>query len=223
MAPGGMVYHVLNRSAGKSTFLSRDKDYLAFENLIIEAHALHPVRIFSYCLMATHWHFAVLPEEDGDLTAFFRWLTHTHAMRWRVSHNTVGYGHLYQGRFKSFPVQQDDHFLNLCRYVERNALTAGIVRRAEEWRWGSLWAREHGTVELRAILSPWPVDRPADWTRHVNEVITAKDIERLRVCVERGRPFGADNWVRKTASRLRLEHTMRREGRPQTKKDEVTK
>ena len=63
------------------------------------------------------------------------------AMRWHVAHNTVGRGHLYQGRFKSFPVAEDGHFLTVCRYVERNALTANVVRRAEDWRWGSLWAR----------------------------------------------------------------------------------
>ena len=213
-APGGMVYHVLNRSAGRIKFLNRDKDFQAFENLLIEAHTRHPVQIYAYCLMGTHWHLVVLPKEDGDLTAFFRWLTHTHAMRWRVSHRTVGYGHLYQGRFKSFPVQQDGHFLNVCRYVERNALTAGLVRRAQQWRWGSLWARENGPDALKGILSPWPVDRPADWLAHVNEPITEKELKWLHDCVDRGQPFGSEVWTRRTVSRLQLEHTVRREGRP---------
>jgi putative transposase len=220
-APGGMVYHVLNRSAGKIKFLSRDKDFAAFENLIVEAHALHPVRIFAYCLMGTHWHFVVLPREDGDLTAFFRWLTHTHAMRWRVSHRTVGYGHLYQGRFKSFPVQQDEHFLDVCRYVERNALTAGLVRLAQQWRWSSLWAREHGSDALKQILSPWPVDHPRSWIEHVNEPITEKELQRLRASVDRGQPFGSEAWTRRTVGRLHLEHTVRREGRPAKEKEHV--
>ncbi len=78
------------------------------------------------------------------------------SMRWHVAHNTVGRGHLYQGRFKSFPVQEDEYFYALCRYVERNALTAQVVQRAEDWRWGSLWARRHGSEELKSILSGWP-------------------------------------------------------------------
>ena len=217
-APGGMVYHVLNRSAGKFRFLSRDKDFEALENLLIEAHARHPLHLYAYCLMGTHWHFVVLPKEDGDLTAFFRWLTHAHAMRWRVSHRTVGYGHLYQGRFKSFPVQEDGHFLDVCRYVERNALTAGLVQRAQDWRWGSLWAREHGSDALREILSAWPVDRPANWIRRVNQSIQDEELDRLRGCVNRGQPFGGETWTRKTAARLHLEHTLRREGRPSTEK-----
>jgi putative transposase len=152
-APGGLVYHVLNRAAGKIEFLKREKDFLAFENLLVEAHARHPLELFAYCLMGTHWHLIVRPKEDGDLTAFIRWLTHTHAMRWRVSHRTVGYGHLYQGRFKSFPVEQDEHFLTVCRYVERNALAAGLVKQADQWRWSSLWAKEQrGDTGTREVI-----------------------------------------------------------------------
>jgi putative transposase len=211
------VYHVLNRSAGKFKFLDREKDFQAFENLLVEAHSRHPIRIFAYCLMGTHWHFVVLPKEDGDLTAFFRWLTHTHAMRWRVSHRTVGYGHLYQGRFKSFPVQADGHFLDVCRYVERNALTAGLTQRAQDWRWGSLWARDNGPDALRSILSPWPMDRPANWLRRVNQPIEEEELVRLQACVNRGQPFGSDEWTQRTIKRLHLEHTVRSEGRPATK------
>ena len=76
-------------------------------------------------------------------------------MRWRVSHHTVGYGHLYQGRFKSFPIQRDDHFRTACRYVERNALTAGLVKRAENWRWSSLRVRMQGPEKPAATLSDW--------------------------------------------------------------------
>ena len=218
IAPGGMVYHVLNRTAGKFKFLRRPKDYDAFENLLIQAHAKHPLRILSYCFMPTHWHFVAYPEGDGDLTAFFRWLTHTHAMRWRVAHGTVGYGHLYQGRFKSFLVERDEYLLNVCRYVERNALTAGLVERAEQWRWNSLWAREHGSDALRAILSPWPMERPGDWVEHVNEPISAKELQRLQECVARGRPLGSEAWTRRVVAKLHLEHTIQPKGRPPVSK-----
>jgi putative transposase len=148
--------------------LSKDADLAAFDRVMIEAYQRHPVRILSYCVLSNHWHFVVWPEEDGRLTAFFRWLTHTHAMRWRVAHRTVGYGPLYQGRFKSFPVQSDAHLLTVARYVERNPLAAGLVPRAEEWRWGSLWTRMHGEDAVKRLLSPWPTERPEDWTERVN-------------------------------------------------------
>jgi putative transposase len=219
-APGGYVYHVLNRSAGKMKMLRTEKDYLAMERVMAEAQELHPIKILSYCLMPTHWHFVVYPQEDGQVTSFFRWLAHTHAMRWRVAHRTVGYGHLYQGRFKSFVIQRDEHLLSVLRYVERNALSAGLVERAEDWRWGSLWKRENeGANGAVKLLSDWPVDRPRDWVQQVNRAMTEKELERIRLSVRRDRPLGSEAWVAKTVKQLHLEHTVRAEGRPRIEKE----
>src|SRR5687768_5807496 len=121
VAPGGLAYHVLNRAAGRMTLFRKEADFQAFERIMIQAHQRFPLRLCAYCILSNHWHFVPWPQNDGDLSEFFRWLTLTHAMRWRVSHRTVGYGPLYQGRFKSFPMQADEAFLLVCRYVERNA------------------------------------------------------------------------------------------------------
>jgi putative transposase len=192
----------------------KDTDFGAFQRVMIEAHQRHPIRILSYCVLSNHWHFLVWPEQDGQVTDFFRWLAHTHAMRWRVSHRTVGYGPRYQGRFKSFPVQCDEHLLTVLRYIERNALAAGLVERAQLWCWGSLWARLYGDDAIKALLSPWPVECPVDWTDRVNAPLSATELERMRVSIARSRPYGADDWVDRKASELCLEHTLRPEGRP---------
>ena len=222
IAPGGLVYHVLNRAVARLPLFRKQADFEAFERVIQEAQARHPTRILAWCLMRNHWHFVLWPREDGELTAFVRWLAHTHAMRWHVAHGTVGGGHLYQGRFKSFPVQQDEHFLTICRYVERNACTAGVVRRAEDWRFSSLWVRKHGDDTMRALLSAWPVTRPADWVRRVNAAWTAKELERLRVSTTRGRPYGSPGWQEQVVGRLGLEYTVRREGRPSKRAERET-
>jgi putative transposase len=214
IAPGGLVYHVLNRAAGRLTLFRHDKDFAAFEKTMLQAHRRVPLRILSYCLMSNHWHFVVWPREDGELSAFFRWLANTHAMRWRVAHRTVGYGPLYQGRFKSFPVQTDEHLLTVLRYVERNARSADLVRRAEQWRHGSLWLRDHGEEPLRRMLCHWPIERPGDWTDWVNAPITQRELDRLELSERRGRPFGDEKWVQRTVQRLGLMHTIRTEGRP---------
>lgn len=216
-APGGLVYHVLNRSVGRMKLFRHEADFEAFERIIHEALQRHPVRILCYCVMANHWHFVVWPEDDGQVTAFFRWLAHTHAMRWRVSHHTVGYGHLYQGRFKSFPVEQDEHLLTLCRYVERNPVAAGMVKRAEDWRWSSLWVRLKGDAKQKSILSGWPVDRPRQWTEHVNRPLDETDRSAVKTSLERGRPLGSVAWTQAVAARLGLGHTIRDEGRPRKK------
>jgi putative transposase len=209
-----MVYHVLNRSVGRMKLFRTRQDFQAFHDVLIQAHERTPIRLLAWCIMGNHWHFVVWPRRDGELSEFFRWLAHTHAMRWRVAHHTVGDGHLYRGRFKSFIVQEDEHFLTVCRYVERNPLTAGMVRRAENWPWSSLAVRGRGPAEMRALLSDWPVDRPRNWAGLVNEPLTAKELERLELSEERNRPFGDDRWVMRTVGRLHLEHTIRPEGRP---------
>ena len=80
-APGGQVYHVLNRSVGKMRLFAQDADFEAFQRVLIETHRRHPIRILSSCILSNHWHFVVWPQTDGEVTDFFRWLAHTHAMR----------------------------------------------------------------------------------------------------------------------------------------------
>ena len=120
------------------------------------------------------------PARMASSPQFMRWLTVTHTQRWHAHHRTAGTGHLYQGRFKSFPVESDEHFLTVCRYVERNALRANLVERAEDWRWGSLGARRAKGDADRPALSPWPIDRPRDWTARVNRAFGPKEEEAVR-------------------------------------------
>jgi putative transposase len=208
-----MVFHVLNRSVGRRMLFRKDADYSAFENVVEETLRVRSMRFCAYCLMPNHWHFVVWPEQDGDLPAFMQQLTNTHVKRWKEHHREIGYGPLYQGRYKSFPVQTDDHFYQVVRYVERNSLRANLVTRAESWRWSSL-ARTECDDTAPAILSPWPLPRPADWLEIVSRPQSQAELEAMRRCVTRGCPLGDPNWVATTASRLGLESTLRQRGRP---------
>jgi putative transposase len=172
------------------------------------------MRILAFTLMPNHWHMLLWPKEDGDLSSFCRWMTHTHSMRWHAHYHTSGTGHIYQGRFKSFPIQADEHFYTVCRYVERNPLRAKLVQRAEHWRWSSLWRRLHGDDQPGRLLSAWPVPLPQTWVEHVHEPQTEAELEALRRSVQRGTPFGSAVWQRRTAARLDLDHTLRPPGRP---------
>ena len=143
------------------------------------------------------------------------WVGVTHVRRYHEHYHSRGGGHLYQGRFKSFPVAEDDYFLTLCRYVEANPLRAGLVERAEEWQWSGLWRRATRRSQRRRLaLSPWPLERPGNWTARVNGNLAERQLEALRECVDRGRPFGGEQWVAATAKRLGLEFTLRGAGRP---------
>jgi putative transposase len=214
IAPGGLVYHALNRAVARLPLFQKDGDYEAFERVLAEALQEHPTRLLAYCLMPNHWHFLLWPAQDGELTAFLRWLTNTHTMRWHAHYHTQGSGHLYQGRFKSFPIAADEHLYTVLRYVERNALRAGLVRRAERWRWSSLWRRLHPDGRPALALHPWPVPEPDNWVELVNQPQTEAELEAVRRAVARGCPFGTLAWQERTARRLGLEFTLRPRGRP---------
>jgi putative transposase len=221
-APGGLVYHVLNRAVARLPLFQKDGDFEAFERVLLVAMAKHPIRLLGYCLMPNHWHMVLWPRQDGELSAFVRWLTHTHSMRWHAHYHTSGTGHIYQGRFKSFPVETDAHFYTVLRYVERNALRAKLARRAENWRWSSLWQRHHPGGKVSAMLHAWPLPEPEDWAELVNAPQTTAELEAVRRAVSRGSPFGSEGWQRRIAKRLSLEYTLRARGRPKKKTGDST-
>jgi len=207
-----MIYHVLNRGNGRMRIFRKAGDFEAFERVLAEGLERYAVELLTYCVMPNHWHLVVRPNTDQSLGQWMRWVGVTHVRRHHEHYHSRGGGHLYQGRFKSFPVEEDDSFLALCRYVEANALRAGLVQRAEQWQWSGLWRRMHGSGELR--LSPWPVARPRNWVAWVNRDLNQEQMQGIRECVQRGRPLGSESWVRQTAARLGLEFTLRGPGRP---------
>ena len=172
------------------------------------------MRICAYALMPNHWHLVLWPAQDGELAAFMQQLTTKHVRRWQLHRRKVGCGHVYQGRYKSFPVEHEEYFYQLVRYVERNALRAGFVDRAEAWQWSSLWRRHSGTQDQKQVLGDWPVDYPQDWAELVNQPQTEREVDAIRRCVARGQPYGRPDWVCQTAKKLGLESSLRAPHRP---------
>ena len=211
-ATGGFVFHVLNRAVARDKIFRKPADYRAFESILQEAREWVPMRLLCYIVMPSHWHLVLWPRGDSDLSEYMRWLSVTHTKRWHSQHDTTGTGALYQGRFKSFPIEADDHLLTVCRYVERNALRANLVERAEEWRWSSLWHRVRGNTAV--TLDAWPVPVGSEWLSYVNRAETEAELKALHRSVVRGTPFGDERWQERTAQRLALESTLRVRGRP---------
>ncbi len=214
IALGGLAYHVMNRVAGRQDLVEDTADFEAFERVLTEARERDGMRICAYALMPNHFHLVLWPRKDGDLSRFMQWLAMTHTQRWHAHRHSVGHGHLYQSRFKSFPIQRDEHFLTVCRYVERNALQAKLAKRAEDWIWCSLACRVKKLEKTGSLLNNWPVDRPRGWRRTVNRPQHEQELERMRDCVRRGQPYGDEPWCRRTAAKLGLESTLRPVGRP---------
>ncbi len=211
----GLAYHVLNRRVMRLALFRKDNDYLAFERVLAESlERLDAPNLLAWCLMPNHWHLVVHAGKGTSLSTWMQWVTVTHTHRWHAHTHTAGEGPLYQGRFKSFPVQQDVHFLTVCRYVEANAREAKLVMRAEAWRWGSLWVRRNGGSVLKRWLQSWPVDRPRNWLAVVNRLMDDEALRPVRQSVSRGVPLGDEPWKARVANRLGLDITLRPRGRP---------
>jgi putative transposase len=211
----GFAYHILNRRVMRLPLFKKDGDYHAFERVLAESLARTGApELMAWCLMPNHWHLVVRATSQTDLSTWMQWVTVTHVHRWHAHTKTAGEGPLYQGRFRSFPVQEDYHFLRVCRYVEANALRATLVDRAEDWRWGSLQMRRGGESPLRQWLRPWPVNQPRNWLADVNRAMEDAALKQLRHSVKVGTPFGHETWSTRVARRLGLQSSLRPRGRP---------
>ena len=213
----GVIYHVLNRGNNRQPIFQKPADFEAFIRILHEGLQKYPVELFAFTLMTNHWHLVLRPAKDGQMGRFLRWVSATHTLRYHGHYHEHGYGHLYQSRFKSFPVQSDEHFYVVCRYVERNPLRASMVAAAEDWPYGSLYRWKQSTEPKPAILAPWPIPRLPNWIDRVNAALTDKELEIMRTCVNRGRPFGDEVWVDEVAEKHGLWYTLRPIGRPRKK------
>jgi len=205
---GGDCYHVLNRGNARGTVFHKDADYAAFLRLLQKAAERSPMRLLGYCLMPNHFHLLLWPLRDGDLSEYMKWLLTAHVRRYHRHYHSSG--HVWQGRFKGFPIEEDAHPLTVLRCVERNALRANLVERAELWPWCSLSPIAAG----RPSIDVGPVPRPIGWLDFVNQPQTDVELKRLRDCLRRGRPFGGETWTKRTAVALGLESSLRPRGRP---------
>lgn len=212
VSPDNCVHHVINRGNKREDVFREPADYEDFFCLLAEAMERVPMRILAVALMRNHFHLVLWPIEGVQLSAYMSWLMNAQIRRLQKRHGTIGSGHVYQGRYRNFLVQEDMHLYRVLRYVEANPLRAGVVERAEKYRWSSLSRR--WTPDGREYLSPWPIAKPEDWQRYVNEQIDWQELGSLRCSANRGTPFGDKTWVQSTVERFGLESTVNRQGRP---------
>ena len=205
-AVGGVCYHVLNRGNARGQVFHDDADYRGFLELLATAGRRVPVRLLGFCLMPNHFHLVLWPRAQGDLSRYLQWLLTAQVRRYHRRYRSSG--HVWQGRFKAFPIERDAHLLTVLRYVERNPLRAKLVRQAQHWPWSSCSAPRAG------FLHESPAPRPRNWVARVNASETPAELASLRQSVNRNTPFGAPAWVMRTAARLGLEASLRPRGRP---------
>ena len=190
IVPPHAVLHVINRGNDRRTLFHTAADYEEFLGLMRYANAHVPLRVIAYVLMPNHWHFIVWPEGGTQLSRHLHRLCAAHAARWRWRAARVGEGHVYQDRYHAFVIESERQYFNSIRYVEANPLRAGLVSRAVEWRWSSLFERQSRS---RHLLSEGPLPLPLDWPDIVDRAVAPSVLADLR---ERGRRTQRAAYVR---------------------------
>jgi putative transposase len=208
----GHVYHIINRGNDGKTVFRKDMDYIAFLELLGEAKGYYELKLFAYCLMPNHFHLVLMPLQAEDLSKGMQWLMTSHVRRYHRHYGSMG--HVWQGRYKSFLIQTDEHLLTVIHYVESNPLRAGLVQMAGKWRWSS--HLEFVGIRPRSLVDDPPIDLPKNWETFVNEPMATKDLEQIRQSVNRQAPYGDHTWQIERAKEFRLESTMRPRGRPRS-------
>lgn len=211
---GGIVYHVLNRAVGRLRIFETPADYHLFISLLREAVEMTGMRLLSFSVMPNHWHLELFPEQDGDMGVFMHWLTNAHTRRVHTITGSAGTGPLYQGRYKSFMIEDDVHLLTVLKYIERNPVRAGLAKRCEEWPWGSAWIREHGSPEQTKLLTDTPMSLPRDYRTWIDTPDKEDDLVLLRTSTNKGTPYGKRSWVEQMVETHDLSATVRGRGRP---------
>jgi putative transposase len=208
-------FHVLNRGNHRQTLFHGPDDYAQFVDLLAGAQKRFKVGLWGYCLMSNHWHLVVEVDDMDELSSWVHWICNRHVRLFHRDRRELGGGHIYQGRFKTFPIQDESYLYNVLRYVEANPVRARLVVRGRDWPWSSLSRaaiqRELLPVE-RPRLQPW--GRNEAWEAEVDQPIEATPLQTLRQSVVRGTPFGAADWVGQVVAEQGLETTVRPRGRP---------
>jgi len=193
----GYPHHVTQRGNRREQTFFEDGDYELYISLLSEAARKAEAEIWCYCLMPNHVHVIIVPSDEDGLRRTFadahrRYTGYINA-RMRVT------GHLWQGRFGSV-VMDEEHLAHAVRYVSMNPVRAGLVERAEDWKWSSVSAHLVGQdselVKVSAVL-----DRYGDFTAFLAQNVDSSDaFKRLRQSETTGRPLGEDGWMEKLSA-----------------------
>ena len=177
---GGESYHVHNRANGKAVIFHTEADYAAFERILFEKLEETGVLCMAYAIMPNHWHLMVKTYEDGDLARLMRAITQDHTQLHHLKHDSIGTGHLYQGRYKSHLLDTERYFLTVLKYIERNPVRASLCKNARDWKWGSAYHRLLHSRRESILNADLPCDLPKSYEVWLNEPTGNEELDELR-------------------------------------------
>ena len=184
----GLIYHVINRGNNRQRVFAKAADFTAFLAAIADLKERTPFALFGYCLLDNHFHLLLRPG-DTSISRIMQSLLVSHTQRYHKHHRSGG--HVWQGRFKSPVIQDDEHLLTVLRYIEANPLRAGLADRADEYRWSSFRA----TARARPTSCSTAWRRMKTWCavpRRAAPLVGGRASPAARGDTRGGSPLGSD-------------------------------
>lgn len=209
----GIPHHVTQRGNRRQQTFFSDEDYAAYRDQLAESCRQAGVAVWAWCLMPNHVHLILVPEAAGGLRAA---LADAHRRYSRRINFREGWrGYLWQGRFASVAMDEP-HLAAAARYVEMNPVRAGLVRRAEDWRWSSARAHRAGCDDGLVQVAPL-LDRFPDWADFLAQPLAEPLLDAIRAGERTGRPLGSDGFIATLETQLGRPLAKQRPGRKPAK------
>ncbi len=214
----GLIYHVINRGNNRQNVFDKPEDFEAFLRSMRDLKERRSFELYGYCLMTNHIHLLIKPLET-TISRVMQSLLVSHTQRYHRRYKSGG--HVWQGRFKSPVVQDDEHLLRVLRYIEANPVKAGMVDRAGDYAWSSFAA--HGLGEPNDLLDPAEAYqqmtgdtkiRQRKWSRYVHCQPDEDESRAIGQSIATGLPYGSEGWINALGRKLKLDLTIRPRGRP---------
>jgi putative transposase len=210
----GIPHHVTQRGNGRQQTFFEDADYLAYLDLLEAQCAAHGVAVWSWVLMPNHVHLILVPDHVDALRAALSKVHRAYAGRIHARKRLTG--HFWQGRFGCVAMDEA-HLLAALRYVALNPVRAGLVRRAQDWRWSSVHALLDPARGDRITQTAPVLDRVPDIAALLQSGLqSGKDAalsDALRRSESIGRPLGDSAFLDRVETILGRDPKPRKPGR----------
>lgn len=218
----GVPMHVIQRGVNRCTVFRDDRDRLYYRKLLRIRSAEEAVAIHAFVLMGNHVHLLLSAGHQGAISSMMRRVGQAYAQAFNQRHGRTGA--LWQGRFKSSLVETERYLLNVMRYIELNPVRAGIVERAENYRWSSV--HKHLGFSSEPMLTPHliylglgkdPDDRAACWRNWLSQGTTADELAMIRSHAVQECVLGGGEFVDMVTKQMGRPAGYRPRGRPRAK------
>jgi putative transposase len=188
----GYPHHVIQRGNYDQLVFETPADYLRYLELLKEYSARYGLDIWAYCLMPNHVHFICVPKAEDSLARAFNTLHMNYAQYYHGKRGVKG--HLWKGRFLSC-IMDDRSVFEEVRFIENNAVRAGLVARAEEYPWSS--ARHHvlGVSDPVIRNASSLESKISDWRAYLEGRGDQPVLNRTWQSLKTGRPAGDKEFV----------------------------